>query len=94
MKNNAEILADQFSDAVNTFGFDQEAFNKAMNRQHRTLQQSMMRAVLGWVESVADKDAKFFDARNEGSKRVATKLIQEFRDNNDGIEPSKFLGFI
>jgi len=94
MKNAAETIADQFSDAVNTFSFDQEAFNQAMNRQHRTLQQSMMRAVLGWIESVADKDEKLFDARNEGSKKIATELITEFKTNHDGINPSQFLGFI
>jgi len=94
MTNQGEIIADQFSDAVNTFSFDQEAFNQAMSRQHRTLQQSMMRATLGWIESIADKDDKFFDARNEGSKKIATELIKDFRTKHDGINPSQYLGFI
>jgi hypothetical protein len=54
----------------------------------------MMRAVLGWIESVADKDENFFDARNEGSKKIATELIKDFRTKHDGINPSQYLGFI
>ena len=94
MEKSSELIAEQFSDAVNTFTFDQDAFNKAMSRQHRTLQQSMMRAVLGWIESIADKDEKFFDARNEGSKKLATEIVKDFRTKHDGINPSQFLGFI
>ena len=93
-KTREKIIVDQFSDGVNTFTFNQENFNAAMNSEHRTLQQSMARAVLGWLESVHEKEEKFFDGRNIGMKKTADKLIGEFKKNNDGIEPSKFLGFI
>ena len=92
--NKEKEFASKFSDAVNTFTFNHKDFNQAMNTQHRTLQQSMGRAVLGWLESIHEKDIKFFDARNEGLKKVADQLIGDFKEKHDGIPPSKYLGFI
>lgn len=62
-------------------------FNNALGRQHRTLQQSMFRVMLGVIEHMASNDFHT-DGRNEGSKKVAKQLIagfklqiaQEFRD--------------
>lgn len=87
-------IAEDLSNAVNTFSFDQQAFNKAMNMQHKTLQQSMGRAFLGWLEDIAKKDNKFFDARNEGLKKLADELIGKFKEEHDNIPPSQFLGYI
>ena len=87
-------LANEISDALNTFLFNQEEFNNAMNVQHRTLQQSMGRAFLGWLESIEERDERHFDARNEGLKRLADELIGDFKKKHDNIPPSKFLGYI
>lgn len=51
-------------------------FAAAMERQHRTLQQSAMRLFVAWVESVAETKDGRFDARNEGTVRLAKALVE------------------
>jgi len=47
----------------------------AMERQHRTLQQSTMRLFVAWIEALAETKDGRFDARNEGAVRLAKALI-------------------
>jgi hypothetical protein len=50
-------------------------FAAAMERQHRTLQQSTMRLFVAWVESLAETKDGRFDARNEGTVKLAKALV-------------------
>lgn len=50
-------------------------FGVAMERQHRTLQQSAMRLFVAWVESLAETKGGRFDARNEGTVELAKELV-------------------
>jgi hypothetical protein len=74
----AKQLAEDFSDFVNSYGHNTDAFIEAFSRQHRTLQQSMMRVMLATIEHVSS-DNYHTDGRNEQSKDVAKKLISGFK---------------
>jgi hypothetical protein len=50
-------------------------FAAAMERQHRTLQQSAMRLFVAWVESLAETKDGRFDGRNEGAVKLAKELV-------------------
>ncbi len=85
---NAKELANAFADAVNSSNFDCDEFVTHFARQHRTLQQSMMRAMMTCVEFAASSEYRF-DGRNQGtyslckmiksgwSKEVSDKLQKE-----------------
>jgi len=76
---DAKELAEIITNHLNTFGDKSEAFNDAMSRQHRTLQQNFTRLCLKWLEHVAS-DEYSTDGRNEQSKEVAQKLLAGFKD--------------
>jgi len=76
---DAKELAEIITNHLNTFGDKSEAFNDAMSRQHRTLQQNFTRRSLKWLEHVAS-DEYSTDGRNEQSKEVAQKLLAGFKD--------------
>lgn len=94
MKNATEV-AETMTNFVNTFssGITNKQFIEAMNRQHRTLQQSFTRLCLTWLENCASDEYRF-DGRNEGTHNTCKELISEFKKNNDNIGPSNFLGCI
>jgi hypothetical protein len=50
-------------------------FGVAMERQHRTLQQSTMRLFVAWVEHLAQTKDGRFDGRNEGAVKLAKELV-------------------
>jgi hypothetical protein len=50
-------------------------FAAAMERQHRTLQQSAMRLFVAWVEHLAETKDGRFDGRNEGAVKLAKELV-------------------
>ena len=77
-KEKAKALAENFGNFVNSYGHDTEAFIEAFSRQHRTLQQSMMRVMLSTIEHVAS-DAYHTDGRNEQSKEIAKTIIKGFK---------------
>ncbi len=78
-KLNGKELADAFGDAVNNLNFDQEAFVEGFTRQHRTLQQSMIKAMLACVERCAEPDYGR-DGRNEASHTTCKKLIKGWQE--------------
>ena len=79
-EEDAFKLAEQITNYVNTWDHSgvAELFNKAMSREHPTLQQSFTRLCLAWLEFVASPDYHT-DARNEDSKTVATDLMELFQ---------------
>ncbi len=50
-------------------------FAVAMERQHRTLQQSTMRLFVAWIEALAETKDGRFDLRNEGAVKLAKELV-------------------
>ena len=77
-KLNGKELAEAFGDAVNNFNFNQEDFVTGFTRQHRTLQQSMMKAMLACIEKASEPDYGR-DGRNLASHQVAKTLIQGWK---------------
>jgi len=72
-------LINEFSNTVNNFNFNEDEFLNAFKRQHRTLQQSMFKAMLKVVEMVAD-DSYRHDGRNIASHQTAKKLVKGWRN--------------
>ena len=71
-------LAEAFSDYVNSSDHEHKELVEGFNKQHRTLQQSMMRAMMTIVENCAQPDYGR-DGRNEGTHQLAKKLVEGFR---------------
>ena len=98
----AKVVED-FSNAINNFSYNENAsaFFKAFSRQHRTLQQSMMRVMLAVIEKCATEDYRT-DARNEDTKQVCINLVTAFDKEmsekyGKSVEkylPSKWLGTV
>jgi uncharacterized membrane-anchored protein YjiN (DUF445 family) len=70
------------TDYINTFSDKSNAFNKAMQREHRTLQQAFTKLALSWLEHIANDDYKT-DPRNEQSKQIAERLLGLFKEYNE-----------
>jgi len=72
-------LANHFSDFVNgSNSHEHEEFIKGFCRQHRTLQQSMIRTMMATIEHCASPDYGR-DGRNQGSHDLAKKLVKGFK---------------
>ena len=77
-------MAEQLANFVNTFGSDRtEACARAMVHQHRTLQQSMTRLFVRFMELQAQEDD--YDLRNQASIRFARKLVKLMEDEQIGL---------
>lgn len=75
----AQELAENFSNFVNRSNSRSQAeFIEAFKRQHRTLQQSMVKSMLGVIEAVAERSYPT-DGRNEESHNVCSKLIKGYK---------------
>jgi hypothetical protein len=68
---------DSFSDFVNNMS-DEPKFEaiELMTREHRTLQQSMTRFSIWWLERLARYQDFEFDLRNEASVRLAKEFVE------------------
>ena len=79
-KITGKELADELTDFVNNFNCDHDEFINAFTRQHRTLQQSSFRLFLMLMEKMATEEyKKTCDHRNEGTHKLAKKLIDGFK---------------
>ncbi len=85
----AAAIADQIATFVNGFDFHDKDFAKAMGMQHRTLQQNFTRLVIAWIEHLAALEENHYDARNEGSVRLAKQLVA-----SSAWEKNKYLAHI
>lgn len=73
----AIAAAENLSEAVNEMGFDYETFATVLSSEHRTLQQSSMRAFIEFCKKLAENDAiGFYDERNKASCQLATRIIE------------------
>ena len=74
-KLRAMHIADELTNYVNAFGFDRKTFAETLGKQHRTNQQSVMRAFVEFVTVMANFDAEErYDGRNEASCKLASKF--------------------
>jgi|GEM_PF-1566826 hypothetical protein len=71
-------LIQEFSNTVNNFSFDRTAFADAFKKEHRTLQQSMMRAMIECI-SVAASDDYSYDDRNKASHETCKLMIKGWK---------------
>lgn len=76
-QQEAKKLTDALSDYVN-YRKSNKAFSEAFKREHRTLQQSMLRMFLELIEEMASENYHT-DGRNEDSKKIAQTLINGFK---------------
>ncbi len=68
-------FAEVFGQFVNTMGGgpDRKIAIEAMMRDHRTLQQGMMRFCIEYIEAMAEQS---HDLRNEASVKLAKKIVK------------------
>jgi len=68
-------MANQISCFVNSFNTDKiNACAEQMTKEHRTLQQNMMRMFIKFVELEAKQDD--YDLRNQASIRLSRKIVE------------------
>lgn len=71
----ASVAAECLANAVNEINFDNAAFAMAIGCQHRTLQQSVMRALVAVANQLATDCADGnFDLRNEAACKLAVEI--------------------
>ncbi|MBL8066165.1 MAG: hypothetical protein JNM34_09940 [Chthonomonadaceae bacterium] len=71
----AIVAAECLANSVNEFGFDNAAFAMAIGCQHRTLQQSVMRALVAVCKQLTTSYAEAnFDLRNEAACMLAVEI--------------------
>lgn len=71
----AILAAECLSDAVNEINFDNRAFAMAVGCQHRTLQQSVVRAFAATCNQLATDYAEGnYDLRNEAACKLAVEI--------------------
>jgi hypothetical protein len=65
--------AQQIVDALNCMSINETAVGALIAEQHPTLQQNFMRAAVGFLQAMKAKS--YTDARNEGSQKLAQKML-------------------
>lgn len=79
-QEDAEYVARMLTDYVNSMTFDSAPFAAAMDRQHRTLQQSVFGMFLNWTVGLAAKTDDQYDARNSYAVKVARAMVDGARE--------------
>lgn len=69
------------ADMVNTMGFNTKAFCKAMETEHRTLQQTFTQLCIDWLKTCASDDYRH-DGRNEDSHWIAKEILNAYNNNH------------
>ena len=78
-QERGEEFAKQFSDFVNSYSQDANKYAvEKMVRDHRTLQQNMMRFVMLFITEMAKNGT---DLRNEDSVALAKKIVEHVGEN-------------
>lgn len=75
-------IVNEITNYLNTYISKESEFCAAMSVEHRTLQQNFTRLCLQWLEHISSPDYKT-DARNEQSQKIASELLQAFRENQE-----------
>lgn len=85
--DQAKEVLEVLSKFVNNFNCPEEHFVEAFNREHRTLQQSMIGLMLKVMASHAEKPDTHIDARNEASRDTCRKMFELF-EKEIGYKPT------
>jgi len=72
-RKSVEKIVEDLGDFVNDFSCDAKGFAEAVMREHRTLQQNLMRVFLKTIEEWAKQ--KHSDLRNEYTVETSRKII-------------------
>jgi hypothetical protein len=67
----AKLLAD----AVNSMSFDHQGFFEELRAEHRTIQQSVMRCMVGYIRLVSEIPDNEMDGRNRASVELARSIM-------------------
>ena len=92
-------LLNDFSNLVNNFSHKDQAsgFIQAFEKQHRTLQQSMMRVMFANIEHCASPEYRT-DGRNEQTQKACKLMVDSYAQAMwaiyEGAKPSQSLGSI
>ena len=83
--DKGEKVAKDLSDALNSMTFDKEVikgFVDGLTKQHRTLQQSSMRAIYSLIHQWAEMgDDGQYDLRNEGTVKFCQEIVEKCKNN-------------
>jgi hypothetical protein len=82
-------LANELTNFVNNYNCNHDEFINAFCSEHRTLQQSSFRLFLMLMDKMASNEyGRNADARNEGTHKLAKKLMDGFKKSiiEDEIE--------
>ena len=61
------------TDSLNSFSWNPETFAKAVQFEHRTLQQSLMRTMVKVIRAMAEFP---YDGRNEASVKLCKEIVE------------------
>ena len=79
-KLTGKELSNELTNFVNNYNCDHDEFINAFTREHRTLQQSSFKLMLMLMDKMASAEyGKNIDARNEGTHKLAKKLMDGFK---------------
>lgn len=73
-------LAMQMEDALNDFGFDNEAFAASIPYMHPTLQQKFYKLLRECLAVMAD-ESRHYDDRNRASHEEAKGIVEYLNEN-------------
>ena len=74
-------MAEQLAQFTNSFDNGcQQAFAEGMLRQHRTLQQNVVRMFMSYMDMLAEQDD--YDLRNQASIRLAKRIKRLMDDEH------------
>lgn len=73
-EQRAMELARQITDFYNSGGRGED-LAEALNRDHPTLQQLTMRGFYAWIKSIAARDSRWFDGRNQATKGFCDAVV-------------------
>jgi hypothetical protein len=77
-EKSVELLKEVFN-YVNHLDYDKHFISKAVENQHRTLQQSFMGDVINFIKDYAKTE--FCDLRNEASVKFAKEFVKWLEEN-------------
>jgi hypothetical protein len=74
-------LAEAFGNMCNVMGYDDHGeFTNGILKQHRTLQQSIFKAMAQVIEAWSKLDENHYDARNEQTVKTCKEIVKAFPD--------------
>ena len=80
-KQDAEAMARQISNYLNTYGFNTriEALMSEIDMDHRTLQQTFTKMCVAWLNHCGSDEYRY-DGRNEASHTLGKKFKEVMAD--------------